>query len=92
MRIRIAGTENESPKKYEYQLLDRTEKSTGTLSMARTTGYTCTAVAHLVLSGQFNRKGICPPEYVGEKETDFEFVVRYLAERGVVYKKKEEPA
>jgi saccharopine dehydrogenase-like NADP-dependent oxidoreductase len=89
MRIRMEGTEDSKPKNYEYNLLDRTERSTGTLSMARTTGYTCTAVAHLVLNGQFNRKGICPPEYVGESEADFDFVVKYLADRGVIYKKKE---
>ncbi|MBS1489358.1 MAG: saccharopine dehydrogenase NADP-binding domain-containing protein [Bacteroidetes bacterium] len=89
MRIRIEGWENNQPKRYEYHLLDRTDLSSGTLSMARTTGYTCTAVAHLVLSGQFNRKGICPPEYIGEKETDFSFVVRYLAERNVIYTKRE---
>src|SRR5258708_1166956 len=89
MRIRIAGNENVKAKKYEYNLLDRTERSSGTLSMARTTGYTCTAVSNLVLNGQFNRKGICPPEYVGEKESDFDFVVKYLADRGVFYKKKE---
>ncbi|HCW07800.1 MAG TPA: saccharopine dehydrogenase, partial [Cytophagales bacterium] len=89
MRIRIDGTEDGKPKKYEYNLLDRTEKSTGTLSMARTTGYTCTAVAHLVLNGQFTRKGICPPEYVGEKEQDFDFVIKHLANRNVLYKKKE---
>lgn len=89
MRIRMEGTQDGAPKKYEYNLLDRTERSSGTLSMARTTGYTCTAVANLVLSGQFDRKGICPPEYVGEKESDFDFVVKYLADRGVFYKKKE---
>ena len=89
MRIRMEGSESDKPKKYEYNLLDRTERSSGTLSMARTTGYTCTAVAHLVLNGQFNRKGICPPEYVGESEADFDFVVKYLADLGVIYKKKE---
>jgi saccharopine dehydrogenase-like NADP-dependent oxidoreductase len=89
MRIQIEGTEDGASKKYEYNLLDRTEKSSSTLSMARTTGYTCTAVAHLVLNGQFKRKGICPPEYVGESEADFDFVVKYLADRGVIYKKKE---
>lgn len=89
MRIRMEGTEDGKAKKYEYNLLDRTERSSGTLSMARTTGYTCTAVSHLVLKGQFNRKGICPPEYVGESEADFDFVVKHLADRGVIYKKKE---
>ena len=86
MRIRMIGEENNTPKTYEYNLLDRTEKSSGTLSMARTTGYTCTAAVHLVLDEKFNRKGICPPEYLGEEERHFRFIVDYLTERGVQYK------
>jgi saccharopine dehydrogenase-like NADP-dependent oxidoreductase len=85
MRIRVEGEENGVQKKYEYNLLDRTDTTTGTLSMARTTGFTCTAAVHLVLNNQFNRKGICPPEYVGEKESDFKFILNHLKQRGVIY-------
>lgn len=85
MRIRIEGDENGKHKKYEYNLLDRTDKKTNTLSMARTTGYTCTAAVNLVMDNKFTRKGICPPEYLGEEESDFRFVVDYLAQRGVHY-------
>jgi lysine 6-dehydrogenase len=86
MRIRMSGSENEKPVSYEYNLLDRTDKATNTLSMARTTGYTCTAAVHLVLDGKFDRKGICPPEFLGEEEGNFKFVVDYLKERGVHYR------
>jgi saccharopine dehydrogenase-like NADP-dependent oxidoreductase len=82
----MSGNENGKPASYEYNLLDRTDKATGTLSMARTTGYTCTAAVHLVLDGKFNRKGICPPEFLGEDESNFKFVVDYLKERGVHYR------
>ena len=85
MRIRIQGTDDGKRKSYEYNLLDYTDSSTGTLSMARTTGYTCTAVAHLVANGQFVRKGINPPEYVGASHEHFRFVLDYLKERGVHY-------
>ena len=85
MRIRIEGDEGGKHKKYEYNLLDRTDKKTNTLSMARTTGYTCTAAVNLVMDNKFTRKGICPPEYLGEEESDFHFVVDYLAKRGVHY-------
>jgi lysine 6-dehydrogenase len=88
MRIRITGEQNNTVKSYEYNLLDRTNKQTETLSMARTTGYTCTAVTNLVLDQKFSRKGICPPEYVGEEEYNYQFVVNYLNERGVIYKLK----
>ncbi|MBL7857904.1 MAG: saccharopine dehydrogenase NADP-binding domain-containing protein [Cyclobacteriaceae bacterium] len=86
MRIVLSGEENGKPKTYTYQLLDRTDKATNTLSMARTTGYTCTAAVHLVLNEKFTRKGICPPEYLGEEESHFGFIKKYLADRGVVYR------
>lgn len=85
MRIRIAGEENGKPKTWEYNLLDRTDKATGTLSMARTTGYTCTAAARLVIDGKFSRKGICPPEYLGEEEEHYRAILRSLNDRGVKY-------
>ena len=85
MRIRMSGEENGKAKTYEYNLLDRTDKPTDTLSMARTTGYTCTAAVQLVLDGKFTRKGICPPEYLGEDESHFNFVKSYLEDRGVKY-------
>jgi lysine 6-dehydrogenase len=85
MRIRIDGTENGRATKYEYNLLDRTDLSNNTLSMARTTGYTCTAAVHLVADGKFNRKGICPPEYLGEDDANFQFIVGYLKDRKVNY-------
>lgn len=85
MRIRISGDENGAKKTYQYSLLDRTDKTTATLSMARTTGYTCTAAAHLVAGGKFNRKGICPPEYLGEDESHFKFIQQYLKDRNVNY-------
>lgn len=85
MRIIVEGEERGEAKKYVYHLYDRTDPATGTLSMARTTGYTCTAVANLVLKGQYVRKGISPPEFVGEDPSNFRFVLDYLAARGVNY-------
>jgi lysine 6-dehydrogenase len=85
MRIKVSGEEKGKSKVYQYNLLDRTNKSTDTLSMARTTGYTCTAAVNLVLNGKFTRKGISPPEFLGEAEGCFEFILNYLKERGVQY-------
>jgi lysine 6-dehydrogenase len=86
MRIRISGNEKGTDRHYEYNLLDKTDRQSGTLSMARTTGYTCTAAVHLVAENKFNRKGICPPEYLGEDEEHFNFVNEYLKDRGVNYR------
>lgn len=88
MRIRLTGEEDGKARSYEYDLLDRTEKSTQTLSMARTTGYTCTAAVNLLMDGKFSRKGICPPEYVGEDEGNFKSIMAHLKDRGVNYSVK----
>lgn len=85
MRIRISGEEKGTARSYQYNLLDRTDHVTGTLSMARTTGYTCTAAARLVLEEKFSRKGISPPEFLGENESNFRFVIEHLKTRGVIY-------
>tara|TARA_B100000902_G_scaffold302663_1_gene290676 strand:- start:24453 stop:25556 length:1104 start_codon:yes stop_codon:yes gene_type:complete len=82
MRIRINGEENNTPISYEYNLFDR--YTDGVNSMSRTTGFTCTAVANLVVTGKYKKIGISPPEYLGEH---FKFVKDYLEERGVIYKK-----
>lgn len=89
MRIRIEGVENNERKTYEYNVLDYTDDQTETLSMARTTGYTCTAAVSLVLGKHFSRKGVCPPEFLGEDEGNFDRIMNHLAERGVVYRTSE---
>lgn len=86
MRVVIEGEENGLQCTWTYDLFDRYDPVTDTISMARTTGYVCTAVAQLVLSGRFNRQGICPPEYVGAEEGNFGFVREYLEQRGVIYR------
>ncbi|MCB0487562.1 MAG: saccharopine dehydrogenase NADP-binding domain-containing protein [Cyclobacteriaceae bacterium] len=85
MRIVINGKEEGKSKKYEYYLYDKTDKN-GILSMARTTGYTCTGAVHLVIDNKFTRKGINPPEFLGEEASHFEFMVNYLKERDVIYR------
>lgn len=85
MRIIIDGIEQDAKTRYTYHLLDRYNRDTHTISMARTTGYTCNAVAELVLDGTFAKQGINPPEYVGQTAGCYSRVVEYLAQRGVHY-------
>lgn len=72
------------PSKTTYRLYDTTDTASGFSSMARTTGYTATAAARLVLDGAFVRKGICPPEYVGAQPGCFERILSDLAQRRVM--------
>ena len=86
MRLIITGKDNGRDKTVIYNLVDRFDQSTSTTSMARTTGYTCTAVAQLLLSGKYSQTGISPPEFVGTTEENFQFVLTYLKDRGIIYK------
>jgi lysine 6-dehydrogenase len=86
VRIIISGRENGTPVQYTYELYDEYDPVTEIHSMARTTGYTCTAVADLIMAGKFRRKGVCPPEFVGQEPGNYEYVRDYLAARNVIYK------
>lgn len=84
LKVIIEGEENKQPARYEYDLYDEYDPETQISSMSRTTGYTCTAAANLILSGHFNRPGIYPPELIGAWPGCLEFILKYLEERGVL--------
>ena len=81
-------TEDGAPVTYTYDMYDEYDPETGALSMARTTGYTCTAVARLVLEGTYSQKGISPPEFLGLVPGCWENVKLYLKDRGVICRMK----
>lgn len=84
MRVEIDVIDRASTTRHVFDLLDRFDAASGTSSMARTTGYTCTAIASLVASGRYARTGISAPEDVGREPTCCAAVLRYLEERGVL--------
>ncbi len=86
MRMEVEGKENGKSVKYQYELYDEFDVKTGISSMSRTTGYTCTAAARLVLEGDYTQQGISPPEYLGAREACFEYVMDYLKERNIKIK------
>ncbi|HET9210083.1 MAG TPA: saccharopine dehydrogenase C-terminal domain-containing protein [Thermoanaerobaculia bacterium] len=86
MRIVVEGEKQGRRVRRTWDLLDRYDRETGTTSMARTTGYTCTAAVRLVAAGLYDRKGISPPEFVGRDAAAYEFMMRELAARGVVFR------
>src|SRR6186713_374160 len=89
MRVKLTGKENGKDKTIEWSLLDYYDDETKTSSMARTTGYTCTAAVNLIAQDLFNEKGVFPPELVGKHKNCFDFVLDYLKERKVNWGKKE---
>ena len=87
MRVNICGIENGIKKEYIYDLYDEYDPTEKLSSMARTTGFTATATADMILNNKFNLKGIFPPELVGKEKGCCEYILNYLKERNVIYKK-----
>ena len=90
MRVELIGEENGSQLAYTWDLYDEYCPETKTSSMARTTGYACTAAVNAVLTGLYTETGLSPAEYLGRDEECFEFLLTYLRERNVCYTKRTE--
>jgi len=89
MKVKLIGQKDGESKTIEWGLLDFYDHETKISSMARTTGYTCTAAVNLLAQNLFNEKGVFPPELVGKHKNCFDFVLDYLKERKVNWGKKE---
>lgn len=88
MRVSLKGENSKGEtEKVVYNLYDEYDKESETSSMARTTGYTATAVANMFLEGLFTEKGVFPPELIGKHETCFNYILKYLEERNIHYVK-----
>ncbi len=86
MRIFLKG-ENEKGKTEEVlvNLYDEYCHETGVSSMARTTGYTATAIVNMLLEGLFKDTGVFPPELIGKHEECFDYILAYMEKRDIEY-------
>jgi saccharopine dehydrogenase-like NADP-dependent oxidoreductase len=82
-RVAVDGVAGGEAVRHTFNLLDYYNPDTETSSLARTTGYTCTAMARLVARGIWKEPGVAPAEVVGRNEECFQFVLRHLEERDV---------
>lgn len=76
----IEGRKADQRLRLSYDMVDRFDEATQTSSMARTTGYTCAAVARQVLAGRYAAKGICAPEEVGRTPGCYEALLADFAQ------------
>lgn len=93
MRVAVSGEDEGGLVRHTYDLLDRGAVDASgrrISSMSRTTGYTATGAARLVIDGRYHHPGISPPEYLGKKQEHFEFLMAHLAQREVVYRHRED--
>ena len=84
LRVSVDGLEGGKTMRYTYDLYDEYDRTSGTSSMARTTGFPCVIVARMLAHRRFAEPGVFPPEMLARRNGVFEFMVDELARRGVV--------
>ncbi len=87
MKVIVSGIKNGNPMSISYDLYDEYDPISGIHSMARTTGYTATITARMVLNGMYDHKGISPPEYLGKHEACVSFLFEEFEKRNIFYKR-----
>jgi len=85
MRIIIEGIKDNKKIRYTFDMLDKYDNEKHILSIARTTGYTCAAVAQVILEGKFTETGIIAPELLGKHSEVYHQVIEYLRKRNVTF-------
>ncbi|OQY28650.1 MAG: hypothetical protein B6244_06285 [Candidatus Cloacimonetes bacterium 4572_55] len=63
MRIIGIGRKGDKVLRYSFEMCDRYDPEKKFTSMARTTGFTCSSTAHLLLQGHIEQRGLICPEY-----------------------------
>lgn len=79
----VEGVKDGEPVRYTIEMQDRYCPETDVISMARTTGYTCTLALRMIADGLYTHKGISPPEYMGRHPECIDFLQAGLQVRGV---------
>lgn len=83
MQIQAWGTKKGERSRFVFDFLDRFDASSGLRSMSRSTGYSATAVASLLLDGTLHEPGLHAPESLSLRPGILDRVVGYLRARGI---------
>jgi len=90
MRVQVDGRVGGRKRRHTYDLLDRTCRETGEMSMARTTGFPATAMARLILAGGLTTPGVHAPEVLGQDRAIYDHLMAALRERQVTFTERVE--
>ncbi len=83
LRIVIEGTKDGQRQRHTFNMVDHYNPATETMSVARTTGYTCTSMVKLIAEGIWAQPGLATPEIVGRNQEAYDAVIKHLRDRDV---------
>jgi len=75
-----------------YNALERRDPVTRATSMSRMTGYPCAAVALMLARKEITQCGVITPEMIGKDEGKMQFILDFMAERGISLSRSETSA
>lgn len=85
LRIIVDGLSKGQLKRYQFDMIDVYDESTGLTAMSRATGFTCAIIARLVAKGKISA-GVVPLEKIGQNKDLYGTIVRELDKRGIIIK------
>ena len=85
LEIRVKGVQDGQQNSETYRMIDYFDTENNISSMARTTGYTCAAVARLMLNNSL-KPGVIAPEHLGQDIHYFDFILANLTKRDIEIK------
>jgi len=83
LRVEVLGLKNGRKTRYIYNLVDFYDEKRGTTAMARTTAFTASIVANLILKKAISLKGVVPPEKLGMDKEIYQKIVKEWDDRGI---------
>jgi len=83
MTIEVSGVKDGERKGYGYTVLEYFDHESGDSAMARTTAYTTSITAQILVDGGVGRKGVVPMEVLGGDRGFAERMLKELGDRGV---------
>jgi len=83
LKVEVAGVKNGRQTRYVYHLLDHYDEKRGITAMARTTAYSASIIAQLMLKKALKEKGVVPTEKIGKNNALFQLFLDELKKRGI---------
>ena len=89
LKVEVSGIKSGHQVRYVYHMLDHFDASRGITAMARTTAYSASVIAQLMLNKAVEEKGVVPLERLGRNEEFFSAFTNELERRGIEITEKE---
>lgn len=86
MRVIAKGPKGDDRVTYQWDMTDELDEKTMLHSMARTTGYPCSATVRAILNGVITKKGFIAPELLAEDDALYDFLMSEQKKRNIFYK------